>query len=66
MMDCGWTFRRSGWHLKSLQHADALTSLCTQKTVLYCDSRPLRKRSIATSLSAFQNKKLGSFKPHWT
>jgi hypothetical protein len=32
---------------------------------VYCESRPVRKRSIATSLSAFQNRKLGSFSPHW-
>jgi hypothetical protein len=48
------------------QFASALmTSLRVKKAVLYCESRPVRKRSIATSLSAFQNKKLGSFSPHW-
>ena len=41
-----------------------MTSLRVKKAVLYCESRPVRKRSIATSLSAFQNKKLGSFSPH--
>jgi len=34
-----------------------------QKVDLYFVSWPLRKRSIATSLSAFQIKKLGSFSP---
>src|SRR5277367_1461166 len=31
----------------------------------YFESRPVRRRSIATSCSAFQNKKLGSLSPHW-
>src|SRR5271170_7605559 len=35
-------------------------------TVGYLEIVPTRLRSIATSLSAFQIRKLGFFSPHWT
>jgi len=41
-------------------------SLRVKKAVLYFERRPVRLRSMATSLSAFQIKKLGFFSPHWT
>jgi hypothetical protein len=34
-------------------------------SMIYFEIVPTRERSIATSLSAFQNIKLGSFSPHW-
>jgi hypothetical protein len=47
-------------HWAANHRVDAITA------IRYFESLPLRKRSMATSLSAFQIIKLGFFNPHWT
>jgi hypothetical protein len=52
--------------LRLRQGSGPITSFGAEKAILYFESRPVRTRSIATSLSAFQIKKLGFFRPHST